>query len=213
MRGVDICRRGHRQRQSGPHPQTLVSLDTDDIVAEGKRVSSTDKKVYYILNKPTGYICSNVRVGRKRIILDLFSGLGLRLFSIGRLDRDTSGLLLVTNDGHFAQKVIHPSANIVKEYLIKTYQEVTHDHLVAMSKGAFVEGVWVKPVSVQKVRKGTFKIGVMEGKKRELRVLVKKAGLDLLSLERIRLGGLHLGTLPQGMWRDLTETEKESIFK
>lgn len=194
-------------------PQTLVSWDEDDILVEGRRIKGEEKKAYYILNKPVGYICSNTRVGSKRIILDLFDDADQRLFTIGRLDRDTSGLLLVTNDGHFAQKVIHPSSRIVKEYLIKTLQEISHEHLQSISEGAFVEGSWVKPVRVTKVRKGTLKIAVMEGKKREVRIFVQKVGLDIVSLERIRIGSLTLGPLPIGTWRDLTEKEKELIFQ
>lgn len=192
-------------------PQTLVSWDEDDILVEGRRIKGEEKKAYYILNKPTGYICSSARVGSKKIVLDLFEN-DQRLFTIGRLDRDTSGLLLVTNDGHFAQKVIHPSSRIVKEYLIKTVQEISHEHLQSISEGAFVEGAWVKPVRVTKVRKGTLKIAVMEGKKREVRIFVQKVGLDIVSLERIRIGSLTLGPLPVGAWRDLTEKEKDLIF-
>jgi 23S rRNA pseudouridine2605 synthase len=193
-------------------PQTLVAWETDTINVSGRRVSGEEKKAYYILNKPNGYICSNKRVGTKKIILDLFGPLNKRLFSVGRLDRDTTGLLLVTNDGHFANSVIHPTARIVKEYLVKTVQEIEHEHLVAISKGGYVEGAFVKPVKVTKVRKGTLKICVMEGKKREVRVLVQKAGLEIVSLERIRIGGLTLGDLPLGTFREMSQREKEQIF-
>lgn len=193
-------------------PETHVDLTNDDIRIEDRRITEEQKKVYYILNKPTGFICSNKPMGRKKLVIDLFSS-QTRLFSVGRLDRDTTGLLLVTNDGHFAQRVIHPRANIEKEYLVKTQQEVSHEHLHAIQKGAFVDGVFVRPISVRKVRRGTLKIVVKEGRKREVRVLVQKAGLSLISLSRIRIGGLLLGNLPEGAWRELSEREKEAIFK
>ena len=155
-------------------PQTLVSSKQDKIQVNGKLVQHEEEKVYYILNKPIGYTCTNARVGSKKIVLDLFHPLKHRLFTVGRLDRDTSGLLIVTNDGHFAQKVIHPSANLSKEYLIKTEQEISHDHLLSISEGANVEGKWVKPAKVAKVRKGTVKITVMEGKKEKYALLLKK---------------------------------------
>jgi 23S rRNA pseudouridine2605 synthase len=151
-------------------------------------------------------------MNKKKLVIDLFSHLRLRLFTIGRLDRDTTGLLLVTNDGHFAHRVIHPSSNIVKEYLIKTEQEITDAHLKIIAKGAFIEDCWVKPVKVQKVRKGTLKVSVKEGKKREVRLLVQNAGLDILELSRIRIGGLHLGSLSEGMFREMTANEKTAIF-
>jgi 23S rRNA pseudouridine2605 synthase len=193
-------------------PQTLVSLEEDEVLFNGKRVWGEEKKVYYILNKPTGYICSNKRIGTKKIVLDLFGPMEHRLFTIGRLDRDTTGLLIVTNDGHFAQEVIHPSSNIAKEYLVKTKQEISHEHLVSVSEGAHVEGEWVKPVRVTKVRKGTLKVVVMEGKKREVRILVEKAGLEILGLQRIRIGNLTLGSVPLGGWREMSEKEKQSLF-
>lgn len=193
-------------------PQTPVCLKTDEVRYDGRRIFDEEKKVYYILNKPNGYICSNKRVGTKKIVLDLFLPTTERLFTIGRLDRDTSGLLLVTNDGHFAHRVIHPSSNIGKEYLVKVAQEVMPEHLIAISRGANVEGKWVKPIKVVKVRKSTIKVVVKEGKKREVRIFVERAGLSIRELTRIRIGGLVLGTLPEGAWRELTEKEKTLIF-
>ncbi len=189
-------------------PQTLVSWDKDLIAVDGEAVQPVQKKVYFILNKPKGFICSNKRLGTKKLVIDLFGHLPLRLFTVGRLDRDTTGLLVVTNDGHFAQDVIHPSKGLTKEYLVKTGQEITPEHLQVMSKGALVEGVWVKPVSVSKVRRGTIKMIVREGKKREVRVIVQKAKLSILSLHRIRIGGLTLGNIAEGDYRELSEKEK-----
>ncbi|MBM3198304.1 MAG: rRNA pseudouridine synthase, partial [Chlamydiae bacterium] len=91
-------------------PQTLVSPKEDAICCEGKKVGYEEAKLYFLLNKPKGYICSNARVGTKKIVRDLFAKIPQRLFTVGRLDRETTGLLIVTNDGHFANKVIHPSS-------------------------------------------------------------------------------------------------------
>lgn len=193
-------------------PQTPVD-DRDQILVDDKPISKKEAKVYYILNKPAGYICSAKRTPSSKIVLDLFEGETKRLFTIGRLDKDTEGLLLVTNDGHFANKVMHPSSNITKEYLVKTDQDLTAEHLMAISNGTLVEGVFVKPVRVTKVRKGTVKVVISEGKKREVRLLLQAAGLKIDSLTRIRIGGLQLGVLPLGAWREMTENEKNAIFK
>lgn len=193
-------------------PQTLVSWETDTICVNKKKVAKEENKLYFLLNKPKGYICSNARVGTKKIVSDLFRDLPERLFTVGRLDRDTTGLLIVTNDGHFANKVIHPSANITKEYLVKTNIEPFHEHLVQISKGIEIDGDRVQPVKVSKVRNGTIKVVVREGKKREVRLLVEQTGLKVLELTRIRIGGLLLGDLPEGAYRDLTEADKASIF-
>jgi len=193
-------------------PQTMVSFE-DDIVFDGKKLSPEDRKVYYMLNKPEGYICTAKSTNSTKIVLDLFEECEERLFTVGRLDKQTKGLLIVTNDGHFANSVIHPSSNIVKEYLAKTDQEITPEHLKAISSGTLVEGVFVKPASVTKVRRGTLKICVREGKKREVRLLMESAGLQVRELTRIRIGGLHLGSLDNGQWRVMSEAEKAAIFE
>ncbi len=193
-------------------PQTLVDWSKDAIVLDEEPVVSEQKKKYYMLNKPTGYICSSVRPGKKRIVLDLFAEQQERLFTIGRLDKETEGLLLVTNDGHFAQAVIHPSSNVVKEYIVKTAEEITAEHLEALSQGARVDDKWVRPASVSKVRKGTFRIIVKEGRKHEVRIIAERAGLKVLELKRVRIGALQLGTLPVGTYRVLSERDKKAIF-
>jgi 23S rRNA pseudouridine2605 synthase len=193
-------------------PQTLIDSN-DHVTVDGINIAQEDQKVYYILNKPANYICSAKKMGSSKIVLELFENVPYRLFTIGRLDKDTQGLLLLTNDGHFANRVIHPSAEINKEYLAKTDQEITDEHLKMISKGTLVEGTFVKPVKVLKVRRGTLKIIIGEGKKREVRLLLDAAGLKIKELTRIRIGSLQLGALPAGAWRELTEREKELIFE
>ena len=193
-------------------PQTLVDLSEDKVVVDGSAVKNEQKKVCYLFNKPPGVICSNVRVGKKPIVLDFFPGHHTRLFTVGRLDKESEGLILVTNDGHFANEVIHPSAGITKEYLVKTLHEITPEHLKDLSKGARVDEKWVRPVAVKKVRKGTFRISIREGKKHEVRIIAERAGLKVVELKRIRIGGLMLGTLPVGKSRPLTKQDKQVIF-
>lgn len=193
-------------------PQHHIDWETDKISVDGQPVKTEQKKFYYMLNKPIGYICTNVRPGKQRIVLDLFPDSKERLFTVGRLDKETSGLLLVTNDGHFANKVIHPSSNIIKEYIVKTEQEITPEHLETLSQGARVDAKWVRPVSVHKVRKGTFKICVQEGKKHEVRIIAERAGLVITELTRVRIGSLVLGSLQPGEFRALTERDKELLL-
>lgn len=192
-------------------PQTLVG-EEDVIIVDEQPIARIEEKQYFLLNKPAGYICSAKRMGKSKLVLDLFEEVQARLFTVGRLDKDTEGLLLVTNDGHFAHRVMHPSSNIQKEYLVKTDQELTNDHLCAISSGTLVEGAFVKPLRVSKVRKGTLKIVVAEGKKREVRHLCEAAGLKVEQLTRIRIGGLQLGPVPVGQWRPMTDSEKRAIF-
>jgi len=193
-------------------PQTLVNPHVDQIVVKNELLNKKEDKVYYLLNKPPGFVCSTKGNSESRLVLELFKDEGHRLFTVGRLDKDTQGLLLVTNDGHFANRVIHPSSNIQKEYVVKVDAEITHEHLVAISNGTLVEGVFVKPLKVEKVRRGTIKVVISEGKKREVRVLLHAAGLEVKELTRVRLGGLRMGLLPVGAWRPLSEKEKQVIF-
>jgi 23S rRNA pseudouridine2605 synthase len=195
-------------------PQTLVNGAKDRIHLDEQPVFYRSNKLYFLLNKPFGYLCTNVRPRpRDQIVLDLFSHYSERLYSVGRLDKETTGLLLVTNDGHFAHRVIHPSAHLEKEYLVKVDEEVLDSHLKTLSEGAAVEDRWVRPVCVRKVRRGTLKICVKEGRKHEVRLIVKRARLHLRELKRIRIGGLLLGALPEGAFRPLTEREKEMLLK
>lgn len=193
-------------------PQTLVNPSKDKVAVDGKIIKSIEKKVYFLLNKPVGYVCSQKRLQNEKLVLDLFEDEPHRLFTVGRLDKDTQGLLLVTNDGHFANSIIHPSKQIVREYLVKSSLDIEDHHLKAISKGTLVEGVPVKPVSVKKVRRGTLKISVKEGRKHEVRLLMEVAGLPLKELTRIRLGNLHLGKLPSGTYRPLSEKEIDSFM-
>jgi len=132
---------------------------------------------------------------------------------VGRLDRDTTGLIIVTNDGHFANQIIHPSSNIEKEYLAKVDREVLHTDLVKLSKGCVIEHNFVKPKRVAKVRRGTLKVVVGEGKKREVRVMLEKAGFEVRELTRIRLGHLLLSNLPEGSFRELTDKDRKLLLQ
>ncbi len=192
-------------------PQTKVDSN-DKILVNGKPVKGKPEFVYYLLNKPKGYVCTSAKGTHKHIVFDLFSEVQGKLITAGRLDKETEGLLIVTNDGDYANKIIHPSSNLSKEYLVKVKEEVTSDHLIAMSSGTLVEGVFVKPKKVVKVRRGTLRVTVMEGKKHEVRLLAGAAGLTVVNLTRIRLGGLVLGNIPPGSWREMQEAERMAVF-
>lgn len=194
-------------------PQTLVDIADDVIAVNGQKIKNEEKKLYFLLNKPAGYICTTVekKLGAKRV-LDFFSHLPYRLFTAGRLDVATAGLIVVTNDGLFANRVIHPSFNVSKEYLAKTDQEITYEHLQALFEGVWIENAHVRPLSVKKVRKGTLKIVVTEGKKHEVRTLLESAQLTIRELVRLRIGPLTLGALAPGEYREMTPQEVKHFF-
>jgi 23S rRNA pseudouridine2605 synthase len=190
-------------------PQTDVDPEVNAIQVDGEPIA-TENKVYFLLNKPKGYVCT-ARQGKDPLVIDLFEG-PERLFTVGRLDKETTGLLLVTNDGYFANRVIHPSSGIEKEYLVRSDAEPTRSQLEKMRQGARVEGVWVKPISVKMVRRDSFIVTVTEGRNREVRRIVSRVGLDTMELTRIRIGNLRLGKLPVGHFAKMTYDECTRLF-
>jgi len=193
-------------------PQMLINPEKD-IIKINNKVIREEKKYYFILNKPKKFICSNIRKNsNEKLVIDLFKNFSCRLFTVGRLDKDTTGLLIVTNDGDLANKIIHPSSNITKEYLVKVKENITDENLKKISKGAFIENKLVKPIKVKKIRRGTLKVLVKEGKKSEVKIFIKKANLTLLELTRIRIGNLALGSLPPGFYKEVNLKEIEKLF-
>ncbi|MBT7264420.1 MAG: rRNA pseudouridine synthase [Waddliaceae bacterium] len=195
-------------------PQTMVDSDIDKIRVGGKLLNAAEEKKIFILNKPLGYLCSSRRVREDhRLVIDLFRSTGLRLFTVGRLDRDTGGLLFVTNDGAFANDIIHPNSAIEKEYFATVDRAISKDDIAMIMRGVHLDGIFVKPLEVTKINKNTISVIVSEGKKHEVRILVKNAGFKIKSLTRIRIGGLSLPkNLAPGDWRELTKYNKNAIF-
>ncbi|MCH9634110.1 MAG: Ribosomal small subunit pseudouridine synthase A [Chlamydiae bacterium] len=189
-------------------PQFQVDLKKDHVCFDEKHISDFEKKVYYILNKPKGYVCSHDKERHKNLIVDLFPTKE-RLFTVGRLDKDTTGLLIVTNDGRLSYKVSHPKFEIEKEYLVKTDREITANDLKRIASGMTIEGTFVKPLAVSKVRKGTVKITVKEGKKHEVRLLIAQTGSEVVELTRIRIGNLRLGNQLLGSYKAISLEEIE----
>ncbi|KAL3649986.1 putative ribosomal large subunit uridine synthase svr1, chloroplastic [Castilleja foliolosa] len=191
-------------------PQTKVDPGKDIIYVNGNRLAKKlPPKVYLALNKPKGYICSSGEKETKSVI-SLFDDFmkswtkrnpgvpNLRIFTVGRLDVGTTGLIIVTNDGEFANKISHPSSNLTKEYIATINGAVSKQHLFAISEGTIVEGVHCTPDSVEllpnqpDISRPRLRIVVHEGRNHEVRELVKKAGLQIHALKRVRIGGFRL---------------------
>ncbi|CAL9236139.1 unnamed protein product [Arabidopsis halleri] len=211
-------------------PQTRVDPSRDIIYVNGNRIpKKLPPKVYFALNKPKGYICSS---GEKEIksVISLFDEYMAswdkrnpgtpkpRLFTVGRLDVATTGLIVVTNDGDFAQKLSHPSSSLPKEYITTVVGDIHKRHLMAISEGTIVEGVHCVPDSVELMPKqhdiprARLRIVVHEGRNHEVRELVKNAGLEVHSLKRVRIGGFRLPSdLGLGKHVELKQSELKAM--
>ena len=190
----------------------MVDISKDNISVDGNKIQKVEGKVYYILNKPRGFVCSHDKERFKNIVIDLFPT-KYRLFTVGRLDKDTTGLVLVTNDGHLSHKVIHPSSEVQKEYLVKTNLDILPEQLEKISQGVSIDRCFVKPQKVVKVRKNTLKITLKEGKKHEVRKLVEQTGQQVQELQRIRIGNLRLGNLEIGHYKEVSLQDLDPIFE
>ncbi|XP_062216768.1 putative ribosomal large subunit pseudouridine synthase SVR1, chloroplastic isoform X2 [Phragmites australis] len=190
-------------------PQTKVDISKDSIYVNGNRISKKlPPKLYFAVNKPKGYICSSGEESKSVVSLfnDYLKGWnktqpGLpkpRLFTVGRLDVATTGLIIVTNDGEFAQKLAHPSSNVTKEYVVTIDGAVHKKHLITISEGTKIDGVKCIPDLVELLaaqsdtRKTRLRIVVHEGRNHEVRELVQNAGLQVYALKRVRIGRFRL---------------------
>jgi len=192
-------------------PETRIDPVVVRIHVRGRLVKPPATHRYILLNKPIGVLCT-CQKGRERgkTILDLVK-VPERIFPAGRLDRDTAGLLLLTDDGELVQKLMHPSFEQEREYVIETGRSLLQRDLDKLREGIHLEDGLSKFAQVQKVGARKLKIILKEGKKRQIRRTLAQIGLPIKSLTRIRLADLNLASLPAGKWRDLTPKEINSL--
>lgn len=187
-----------------------VNLKKDVVKFDGKVISLPTSFVYYKFNKPKGYVCTaNDEKGRKTIF-DLVNS-SYRLFSVGRLDYDTEGLLILTNDGDFANKISHPTFHIEKEYRVTVEGEVLESEMAVLRKGVVVDGERLPSSKVKWIsyEKGFTKLSVVidEGQNRQIRRMFEAIGKNIKLLKRIRIGKVSLGGLKRGEFKELKPLE------
>ena len=193
--------------------QTAVA-GIDEIAVDGVPLEPKGGLIYIMLNKPRGYITSmNDERGRKTV-MDLVADVGARVYPVGRLDLNSEGLLLMTNDGQFANAVAHPSNNKKKTYDVGVRGDVS-DAEELLSRAIDVGAHTVQAVSVALIKRtaegGVLRITINEGRNRQIRNMCLKSGLAVHSLKRIKIGALELGSLRTGQWRHLTGEEKKAL--
>jgi 23S rRNA pseudouridine2605 synthase len=205
--------------------------EVDNISIQGKRISTVKEKIYIILNKPKGYVCTNRKFKDEKNVFEILNtsplpaqagqpaprtgdGEFLRLFVVGRLDKDSRGLVLLTNDGDLTQKFTHPSFEHEKEYEVNVKCQIFNVKLILekIKKGVDIgegDGI-VKAKKVEYLGDYKFKLILTEGKKRQIRRMFKAVECEVIDLVRVRIGKIVLGGLKEGKWRKLT---KEEIVK
>ncbi|MBO7219515.1 MAG: rRNA pseudouridine synthase [Clostridia bacterium] len=192
--------------------------DSDTVTCNGKTVKLEQNKVYVMLNKPKCYICSLKDEKDRQTVLKLTKGIKERIFPIGRLDFNTEGLLLLTNDGDFANSIIHPSKHIEKTYEVKTKQPLTNRELASIRKGIVYNAEAYLPAKVKnsyKADDGMYVtlITITEGKNHEVRNIFAAVNHKVHNLKRLRIGALDLGDLPMGKYKKLSQVDIDKIFR
>lgn len=190
---------------------TSVDENKDQVFFDQKPVvlKSSEKKVYILLNKPPGYVttCSQEK---EKIILDLIN-LDQRVYPVGRLDKDSQGLVLLTNDGELHNRLSHPSFDHEKEYRVTTAYPVSDTDLETMASGMMIDKVMTRRADVKRVSKTCFIIVLRQGLNRQIRKMVGKVGNRVEKLVRIRMANVRLGNLKEGHWRYLTPKEIKGL--
>lgn len=190
---------------------TQVDPDKDRIEVDGKIVTLQTRSTYIALNKPKGYVTSCSHPG-EAVVVDLID-LPQRLFPVGRLDKDSTGLLLLTNDGRLHHRLSHPSFDHEKEYEVTVEHPIPDALLDRLSGGIPLMGTRTRPARIQRLSGRRFKMVLLEGRNRQIRRMVRKVGHRVVRLKRIRVANIRLGNLPIGAWRHLTPREEKTLLQ
>ena len=198
------------------HLGDTADPDTDAILVDGKYLPERDGFVYLMLHKPRGYVTTLSDEKGRANVSSLVADCGVRVYPVGRLDMDSEGLLLFTNDGEFANRLMHPSHQVEKTYgVLVTGFAPGKEELLA--RPVVLDGYRIRPPKVRlleaKGDRAQILVTIHEGRNRQVRRMCENAGLRVLRLKRMEEGGVRLGTLPEGKWRYLTEEEVEKLKK
>lgn len=189
----------------------------DIIAVDGERIYIPKKKnkIYIMMNKPRGYVTTVSDELDRKCVMDLLEGLEERVYPIGRLDRNSEGLLLFTNDGEFANNIMHPSRHISKTYRVTVRPDISDEQLVRLSEGVEIDGKKTLPANVvvkdKQQGRVVILITIKEGRNRQIRKMCEAVGLEVARLRRISIGPLKLGMLKPGTYRELTPDELRAI--
>ncbi len=194
---------------------TKIDPKRDKITVRGKTVVGNNQKMYIMLHKPRGFVTTlSDEMGRK-CVTDLVKDAGVRLFPVGRLDMNSEGLLLMTNDGNFANKLTHPSSHVNKTYRVTVKGEVQDEDLISLREGIVLDGKKTLPcdcfIAEKKPDRTVLIFIIQEGRNRQIRRMCEEVKLEVIRLKRTEIAGVKLGMLPRGSWRELNEKEMRHL--
>jgi pseudouridine synthase len=195
-------------------PECWVDVERDRVVLDGKRLQARER-IYLLVHKPVGYLTTYRDPHGRPTVYDLITGVGTFVSPAGRLDLDTSGLLVMTNDTLFADRITSPQSHVPKTYLVKASSTLSDDQLKQLREGVELSDGPARPAKVRRVRDsapGThFEITLTEGRNRQVRRMVEAVGARVLELARLQIGNVRIGTLSSGSWRRLTHAEVQGL--
>ena len=189
----------------------------DRVTVDGKEIIPANKPVYIMLNKPVGYVSTVRDQFMRPTVLDLVKGVKGRIYPVGRLDYDSEGLILLTNDGNFAYGLTHPRHKVDKTYMVVVQGRPDRIEIDRIRSGVEIDGRMTSPADIRvesiQGNKTTFRVVIHEGRNRQVRRMFEAIGYTVVSLKRTGIGKLQLGTLAPGKWRFLEDREVEDLYK
>ncbi len=188
-----------------------IDPDKESVVVDNQVITSQQHHIYIALNKPKSYVTSCSQKNRK-VVIDLVD-IPERVYPVGRLDKDSTGLLLLTNDGNLHHHLLHPSFDHEKEYDVRVAAPISDEELMRLASGVTILGEKTRKAGVQRMSPKRFRMRLKEGKNRQIRRMAKKVGNQVTALKRIRVANIKLGNLPEGAWRYLTQKEIQILVK
>ena len=188
----------------------------DSVTVSGKKIVKTKTFTYIVLHKPRGFITTMSDEMDRKCVAELIKDVPGRVYPVGRLDRDSEGMLLFTNDGAFANAMTHPTKHVPKTYRVTVRPSITEDQITALTQGVIIDDRKTAPAEVHVVTKEegrvVLEIILYEGRNRQIRKMCEEVGLEVARLKRTAIGSIKLGMLKQGTWRELTEDEVRKLM-
>lgn len=192
-----------------------INPKKDIVSVDGRKLAVEKDSVYIMLHKPRGFITTMSDEMDRKCVAELVADVGVRVYPVGRLDKDSEGLLLLTNDGEFANNMTHPSKHVPKTYRVTVRPDITEEQINRFMTGIMIDGKMTLPANVKVLEKEpgrvVLEVVICEGRNRQIRKMCEELGLEVARLKRVAVGPVKLGMLPQGKWRNLTPQEIHSL--